>query len=238
MQLSMSGNAAKDKRSQLEAKRPVKSALKKLKPDGATSSSTINDGKKDVDNVDKNSKGPSLILESEEFPDIKVPPNITCATLMAAVKHQRPDTFLDTLVFTIRTEIPPLILSNSSSSSPPPTQQNNDKEQEKLLTTSPDILSLRDVGNKRKDSIPEVFNILPLPSTIEVFSLKGGLALLANHLPIVYPDTLRQMTIGSKFTGHVGLVTHDKNFGNIHTFLFLFYSVTLVKQIQIESRGF
>ncbi len=34
----------------------------------------------------------------------------------------------------------------------------------------------------------------------------GGLGLLAKHLPVVYPDTLRQIAVGSKITGSVGLV--------------------------------
>ena len=37
MQMSLSGNVAKDKRSQLDAKRPFKTATKKLKPEGSTS---------------------------------------------------------------------------------------------------------------------------------------------------------------------------------------------------------
>ncbi|CAG7720785.1 unnamed protein product [Allacma fusca] len=194
MQLSMSANAAfaaKDKRSGLEGKRPFKTATKKLKQEGADIKS-----KEEVEKP----KGPTLILESEEFPEISVPSNLPIATLMAAVRQQRPDLFLDYLVFTIRTEAAP---SDTSSAQVSPSSSSGNLEENNL----PDISSVA-ASRKRKDSIPEVFNILPLPSTIEVFSRTGGLGLLAKHLPVVYPETLRQIAVGSKFTGNVGLVTH------------------------------
>jgi len=60
--------------------------------------------------------------------------------------------------------------------------------------------------------VSTIFNVPPLPSTVDVFSRMGGLGLLAKHLPVVYPETLRQVAVGSKFTGTVGLVTNmDKD---------------------------
>lgn len=61
-------------------------------------------------------------------------------------------------------------------------------------------------NEKRSKKIPDIFNVSPVPSTIEVFSRMGGLGLLAKHLPVVYPETLRQIAVGTKFTGSVGLV--------------------------------
>lgn len=55
MQMSLSGNVAKDKRSQLDAKRPFKTATKKLKPEGSTSESR---GSKDEPD---RLKGPTLV---------------------------------------------------------------------------------------------------------------------------------------------------------------------------------
>jgi baculoviral IAP repeat-containing protein 6 len=59
--------------------------------------------------------------------------------------------------------------------------------------------------------IPEIFRILPLPSVIESFSNLGGLGLLAKHLPVVYPETLRHIAVGSRFTGSYGVVTNSEN---------------------------
>lgn len=60
-----------------------------------------------------------------------------------------------------------------------------------------------DAGKDQKENaannIPDVFKITPVTTTIEVFSKLGGLALLARHLPVVYPETLRQIAVGSKF---------------------------------------
>lgn len=143
------------------------------------------------------------ILESEEFPGVTVPPSLPIATLMAAVRQQRPDLFLDALVFTIRTET-----GNGKTVSSPADMSPSGPSGVAQDTTAdlPDIRSLRE--SKRKDPVPEIFNMLPLPSTIEVFSRTGGLGLLAKHLPIVYPETLRQIAVGSKITGSVGVVTH------------------------------
>lgn len=121
---------------------------------------------------------------------------------MAAVRQQRQDLFLDALVFTIRTEA----LSRKSTSPPdisPSGSSGNLPE-----TAAADLPDIRSLRESRRKEIPEVFNLLPLPSTIEVFSRTGGLGLLAKHLPVVYPETLRQIAVGSKFTGNVGVVTH------------------------------
>ena len=131
-----------------------------------------------------------------------MPPSLPVATLMAAVRQQRPDLFLDALVFTIRTETGSAqALSQFADVSPSGSSVGQDTSAD-----LPDIRSLRE--SKRKDPVPEVFNVLPLPSTIEVFSRTGGLGLLAKHLPIVYPETLRQIAVGSKITSSVGVVTH------------------------------
>ena len=42
-----------------------------------------------------------------------------------------------------------------------------------------------------------------------MFSRLGGLGLLAKHLPMVYPDSLRQITVASKFSGNYGVVLTD-----------------------------
>lgn len=55
--------------------------------------------------------------------------------------------------------------------------------------------------NATRVEIPEIFRTSLITSTIEVFSRLGGLALLARHLPVVYPDTLRQIGVGSKLAG-------------------------------------
>ena len=61
MQMSLSGNAAKDKRSQLDSKRPFKTATKKLKPEGI-----LADAKGSKDDRDK-SKGPTLVSQANLF---------------------------------------------------------------------------------------------------------------------------------------------------------------------------
>lgn len=198
MQLAMqSGTAAKDKRapnsqSTSEAKRPIKLASKKLKPEGALSTSSSSNTELVKINGDGDRlKGPTLVLELEEFPDVKIPTNMSLATLMSAVRLQKPDAFLDTLVFTIRTEVGHLSQMQPRSSS----------EGQGMEDGSEGNLS-----RETKESVPGVFNVTPLPSTVEVFSVMGGLGLLAKHLPIVYPETLRQIAVGSRFTGSVGIV--------------------------------
>jgi baculoviral IAP repeat-containing protein 6 len=194
MQLAMSGNAAKDKRGgTAEVKRPIKMASKKLKPDGATDSKPNGDGDK--------MKGPTMVMELEEFPGVKIPTNIPIATLMAAVRHQKADIFLDNLVFTVHTEMssPDSVQISPSSSSANMGESSEGSANSLLLS-------------RTKESIPGVLNVTPLPSTVEVFSRIGGLGLLAKHLPIVYPETLRQIAVGSKLTGGVGLVMNfDKD---------------------------
>jgi len=164
------------------------------------------------------------ILELEEYPDIKISTNIAIATLMAAVRNQRPDVFLDTLVFTVRTEI---LTTSGKSLKLIPKQKKTSITYLKFIlpTESPNISpssSSANIGEsegsaglkdfRTAEYIPGVFNITPLPSTVEVFSRIGGLGLLAKHLPVVYPETLRQIAVGSKFTGSVGLVMNvDKD---------------------------
>jgi hypothetical protein len=184
MQMAMqSGNAAKDKRITPETKRPIKTASKKLKPEGASDLKISGDGDK--------VKGPTLILELEEFPDVKVPTNMSIATFMAAVRQQKPDGFLDTLVFTIRTGLGGTFSSRLS----PSASSSSVADVDEFI-----------INEFQKEFIPGVFNVAPLPSTVEVFSMMGGLGMLAKHLPIVYPETLRQIAVGSKFTGTVGVV--------------------------------
>jgi len=190
MQMVFTGIAAKDKRaSTTDLKRPIKLASKKLKPDGAGDAKPTGEDK---------IKGPTMILELEEFPGVSIPTNVSIATLMAAVRHQKAEMFLDTLVFTIRTEM----TSESSQITPSSSSTNMEESFDTCASSS----------TKPKEEIPDILNIEPLPSTVEVFSRLGGLGLLAKHLPVVYPETLRQIAVGNKLTGSVGLVMNfDKD---------------------------
>ena len=59
---------------------------------------------------------------------------------------------------------------------------------------------------------PVLLNTPPLQSALHVFASVGGLALLAEHLPLLYPEITRQVTppevtreVGSSSTG----IGHD-----------------------------
>lgn len=136
---------------------------------------------------------------------------MSIATLMAAVRAQKPDAFLDSLVFFIRSDLGSPFMnrfSTTSGVSPSPSSSSvpdlvDQPEQQQLF---PGIGEVQNLKESATTIIPGVFRIPPLPSTVEVFSMLGGLGLLAKHLPIVYPETLRQIAVGSKFTGTVGVV--------------------------------
>lgn len=188
------GTVAKEKRVSAEQKRLIKTASKKLKPD------SLSEGRSSSDTPEAK-KGPRLVLELEEYPEVKVPLQLPVNTLLAAVQSRVP--FLDVLVFTLRTELgsSPVDLSPSSSS--------------QFITDGLDDSSGRAQGlantyfkdkSKLGKKIPDIFNVTPVPSTIEVFSRMGGLGLLAKHLPVVYPDTLRQIAVGSKTPGPTGIM--------------------------------
>jgi len=88
---------------------------------------------------------------------------------------------------------------------------NTSPQPHSLFHTSPKSSS-SDVFHQEPESlevIPDVYKISPLPSTVEVFSRLGGLGILAKHLPVVYPDTLRQIAVGSKFSGTCGIFMND-----------------------------
>jgi len=61
------------------------------------------------------------------------------------------------------------------------------------------------------EKIPDIFKVRALPTTIEVFCRVGGFGLLSKHLPVVYPDTLRQMAVGSKTGSSGGSTNADKD---------------------------
>ncbi|CAL8111027.1 unnamed protein product [Orchesella dallaii] len=178
------GTVAKDKRVAADQKRLIKTASKKLKPDSVSES-------KSVSEITETKKGPKLVLELEEFPEVKVPLPLPINTVLAAVQSRLP--FLDVLVFSLRTELSGMSSGDLSPSS-----------------SSQSMAETDDSGQGRKEKrtrrIPDVFNVSPVPATIEVFSRMGGLGLLAKHLPVVYPDTLRQIAVGTKFTSSVGVV--------------------------------
>lgn len=45
-----------------------------------------------------------------------------------------------------------------------------------------------------KDECDQLLSYPGLPTPLQVFTQQGGLALLAQHLPLVYPETLRYST--------------------------------------------
>ena len=53
-------------------------------------------------------------------------------------------------------------------------------------------LEERDYGHALPDSI--LLESPALPSALQVFASVGGLALLAEHLPLLYPEVSRQVT--------------------------------------------
>lgn len=188
------GSVAKDKRVTADQRRLIKTASKKLKPD------SLAEGKSASDSQDVK-KGPKLVLELEEFPEVKVPLQLPLNTLLAAVQTRSP--FLDVLVLSLRTELVGLSSSNDVSPSNSAACIPGDGDVE---TPQPATASVGATKERRSRKIPDIFNVSAVPSTIEVFSRMGGLGLLAKHLPVVYPDTLRQIAVGTKITGSVGLV--------------------------------
>lgn len=50
------------------------------------------------------------------------------------------------------------------------------------------------IGATSKDECDELLSYPGLPTPLQVFTQQGGLALLAQHLPLVYPETLRYST--------------------------------------------
>lgn len=58
------------------------------------------------------------------------------------------------------------------------------------------------------EGLPDIFKLRALPTTIEVFCRVGGFGLLSKHLPVVYPDTLRQMAVGGSRVGSGGGMTN------------------------------
>lgn len=139
------------------------------------------------------------VLELEEYPEVKVPLQLPLNTLLAAVQSRVP--FLDVLVFSLRTELSGGSQSSAELSPSTSTPYITDPDQSQSSQSSHNS----SVREKRSRRIPDIFNVNPVPSTIEVFSRMGGLGLLAKHLPVVYPDTLRQIAVGSKITSSVGL---------------------------------
>lgn len=135
-------------------------------------------------------------MELEEYPEVKIPLDLPLSTLQAAVQCRSP--FLDILVFTLRTEL---------SGSPRPVGLSRSSSKVVLRETEGSTGNTKPGGIKNAlkqpldEHVPDVFNVTPVPSTIEVFSRIGGLGLLAKHLPIVYPDTLRQIAVGTRMPG-------------------------------------
>jgi len=74
-----------------------------------------------------------------------------------------------------------------------------------------DLESGESSGPELTEEIPDIFKISALPTTIEVFCHVGGFGLLAKHLPVVYPDTLRQMAVGAKAGSSGSIINVDKD---------------------------
>ncbi len=47
------------------------------------------------------------ILEAEEFPDIRLPVALPISVILAAIRDQKPDCFLNALVVNVRMEVLP-----------------------------------------------------------------------------------------------------------------------------------
>ena len=68
-------------------------------------------------------------------------------------------------------------------------------------------------ANPTKEKIPPevLLDTAAFPSALQVFASEGGLALLAEHLPLLYPEVTRQVTPPevSREQGGSGSIGHD-----------------------------
>ncbi|XP_075222220.1 BIR repeat containing ubiquitin-conjugating enzyme isoform X2 [Lycorma delicatula] len=127
-----------------------------------------------------------LTLHHAALPEGALPGNLTLGQLLSILQDH--GISLSTPCITLTVKQTPNLTNNSSNA---PTANSS---------------SSKDTSNENVEILEDLLSAQSLPTALQVFTQQGGLALLAQHLPPVYPETLLHFGIPDR-TSSLGLAS-------------------------------